>query len=369
MKETASEIKTAHLGRLAYNLFFVRRVLVEEVASLPDLVTSLPALRALRVTFEGAKLSVLVRDDLASFFRGMRWIDEVIPYAAGQARRSRFGRWRITRKIRRRRFDLAVTFADDFESALWLALARVPLRAGYATNGRGLLLTHNVRPAADALENHQVHYWLEMLRNALGIAPIAHLQDHILEVDGRSVRKMEAWLTASNPKRDSPLLAIAPTAETPAREWQPERYAALIDLLAKRHGAQCVLIGAQSERAKCEQIAARSRSAPIIAAASHVLSELMALLSLCDGFVGNDSGVTSLAAALGLPTVGIFGSTDPARTAPMGATATFAYHQIECNPCGAHICPYGHYNCLRWVTPHEVADSLTRLGAFKLKAA
>jgi ADP-heptose:LPS heptosyltransferase len=87
---------------------------------------------------------------------------------------------------------------------------------------------------------------------------------------------------------------------------------------------------------------------------------------LCDGFVGNDTGVTHLAAAVGLPTVGILGSTSPARFGAVGPKTRLIYHQVDCSPCLARTCPFEHYNCMLWVTPHEIADTLANLGAFKL---
>jgi heptosyltransferase-2 len=98
------------------------------------------------------------------------------------------------------------------------------------------------------------------------------------------------------------------------------------------------------------------------------IGELIALLSLCDGFAGNDSGAMHLAAAIGIPTVGIFGSTNPARTGPSGERACVIYHRIECSPCLERTCRFGHYNCLREVAPAEVAQKLATLGALRMES-
>jgi heptosyltransferase II len=352
------------VDRLRHNLTLVRRVLVVAMDTLGELVMSLPALRTMRAAFEDAELAVLVKDDLASFFDGMGWIDEVIPYAV-----PRIGlRRKVVNKIRERRFDLAMVLSNSFQSALWVTLAAVPRRVGYATEGRGLMLTHRATPAADALQGHQVHYWLGMLRDTLGIASIPHVQEHMLELDNASLKRARAWLREHNVRSDKPLIAMAPAAAYgPAREWPPVRYSALISWLARTYGAQCVLVGTRSERKKCEQVAAKVHSGAIMAAGDTDIGELKALLSLCDGFVGNDSGAMQLAAAVGIPTVGIFGSTNPAKTGPLGAKASSIYHRIDCSPCFQRTCPYSHYNCLLWVTPHEIADALVSLGAFKTK--
>jgi len=168
--------------RLRFSLGFVNRVLVKEVDSLRDLVRGLPALRAVRLAFEGAKLSVLVRTELASFFDGMSWIDEVIPYTVAHEGRRWGGHRKIVKAIRVRQFDLAIIFERTFRSALWMTLAGIPRRAGYATGGRGPLLTHRARPP-DLSDGDELNYWVRMVRDTLGVAPIAHAQHHMLEVD------------------------------------------------------------------------------------------------------------------------------------------------------------------------------------------
>src|SRR5262245_41863019 len=111
----------------------VNRILVKEVNWLGDLVISLPALRLLRAAFTRCTLSVLVRQELAGFFDGISWIDEVIPYTLGVGLRRLGDQRRIVAALRARRFDLAVVFPNSFRAAMWVTLAGVPRRVGYAT--------------------------------------------------------------------------------------------------------------------------------------------------------------------------------------------------------------------------------------------
>src|SRR5690242_11936111 len=115
------------------------RVLVKEVNWLGDLAMSLPALKAVRRRFPDSHLAVLIRTELAGFFDGCDWIDEVIGYRRGRGLRSIASLGRVVGELRARCFDLAILFPNSFSSALWVALAGVRRRAGYATDGRGLL--------------------------------------------------------------------------------------------------------------------------------------------------------------------------------------------------------------------------------------
>jgi heptosyltransferase-2 len=343
-----------------------QRILVKEVNWLGDLVMSLPALRALRDAFPTARLSVLIKEDLAAFFDGLAWIDEVIPYPPAAGWRSLSRGRTIARELRAHRFDLAIVFPKSFESALWIAMAGIPRRAGYAADGRSMLLTHRATPAPDAMTGHQSRYWLAMVRDTVGVRISPERVDHHrLTPSSHQLERMRAWLTSQRRRPDARLVAIAPAAAYgPAKEWPPERYAELIDRLHDHHGAECVIIGASAEQSQCERVAASTRSGAIVAAGSVGLAETIAILTLADGFAGNDSGAMHLAAAVGIPAVGIFGSTDPVRTGPLGPRAGFILHPPPCNPCLARSCRYGHYDCLRAVTAAEVEEMLSQLGAF-----
>lgn len=338
-----------------------QRVLVKEVNWLGDLVMSLPALKAVRRAFPAARLSVLIKAELASFFDGAGWIDEVIPYRVGRSLGGLADRRHVVAEIRSRRFDLAIVFPRSFESAFWTALARVPSRVGFAADGRGLMLTHKTtRPAALA-RSHQVFDYLYLLRTTLGIE--GDRTDIAPDVSAGHRAAMRDWLRAER-RGSGRLIALAVAAAYgPAKEWPVARYAALVDRLAERHGAECVLVGAPAERPRCAMVASASRAGALIAAGQTTIGQALALLSLCDGFAGNDSGSMHVAAALGIPTVGIFTSTNPQRTGPLGPHAQALYHRIECSPCLDRTCRFGHYQCLQQLTPAEVETALAALGA------
>lgn len=337
-----------------------QHVLVKEVNWLGDLVMSLPALKAVRRAFPSARLSVLIKAELASFFDGAGWIDEVIPYRVGRSLGGLADRRHVVAEIRSRRFDLAILFPRSFESAFWTTLARVPRRVGFAADGRGLMLTHKTARPATLLRSHQVFDYLYLLRTTLGIqGDRTDIAPDVLDAHRAAMRD---WLRGAR-RRGGPLIALAVAAAYgPAKEWPVARYAALIDRLAERHGAECVLVGAPAERARCAMVASASTHSAVIAAGQTSIGQAVALLSLCNGFAGNDSGSMHVAAALGIPTVGIFTSTNPQRTGPLGPRAQALYHRIECSPCLERTCRFGHYDCLKQVTPQEVEAALVELG-------
>jgi heptosyltransferase-2 len=337
------------------------RVLVKEVNWLGDLVMSLPALRAVRRAFPHARLAVLVRQELAPFFAGAIWIDDVMAYTLSRGARGVVERIRIIAALRTWRFDLAILFPKSFDAALWPALARVPQRVGFASDARGWLLTRSTVPTQQSLESHQVHSYLQMLRDTLGID--GDPSDCAPDVDELARGRMRAWLATHRRHPGGRLIALAPAAAFgPAKEWPQRHYAALIDLLAERHEVECVLIGSGGERDRCLAVAAASRHGALIAAGEADVGDSVALLSLCAGFAGNDSGAMHVAGALGIPTVGLYGSTEPRHTGPLGPRTAVIYHPLDCSPCLQRTCRFGHYNCLTQIAADEVATALYDLG-------
>jgi heptosyltransferase II len=339
------------------------RILVKAVNWLGDLVMSGPALQAIRETFPDAHLAVLVRRELASFFDGASSVNEVIPYRLRGGLMGLGDQLAIVKRIRAGRFDLAVMFPNSFQSALWTTLAGIPRRAGYEADRRGFMLTHKALPRADVERAHQAYHWLTMVAETVGATGTP--EAYQLDVNQKSRDRMQAWLATRRVRPERPLIALAPVAAYgPAKEWPMERYAALCGILAERHGAECVLVGGPNDLSQCEQIAGQSGGSAIVAAAETTVSELIALLSLCQGFAGNDSGCMHLAGALGMPTVAIFGSTNPARTAPLGPRCRIIYRGLECSPCLERTCRFGHYNCLREITAEDAAGALEACGIF-----
>lgn len=340
-----------------------RRIVIKAVNWLGDLVMTLPAMRAVRRAFPAAHLAVLVRKQLAGFFDGADWLDETITYSFGLGLAGLRGRRRTIGELRSRNFDLAVVMPNSFDSAFLVAAAGIPRRAGFVADFRGAMLTHKAAPSAEALDGHQVHYWLTMVRETIGIA--GDPNDFILRPDAGNVERVREWLGARRKRPDRPLVAVSPAAAYgPAKEWPLAKFARLIDELGQKFGAEALMVGAPGERSRCEQVAAMSRTGAMVAAGETSVGELVAMLSVVKAFVGNDSGSMHVAGALGTPTVVVFGSTNPLRTGPLGPRTRVIWHHLECSPCLARTCRFGHYNCLEQVNPEEVIEALGALDAF-----
>src|SRR6266508_1500948 len=142
----------------------VKRILVRGTNWIGDAVLSTPALAALRACFPQAKIAVLVKPAIAELLAGHPAVDEIVLYRDPGPHAGLGGKLSLTRQLSRGRYDLAVLFQNAFEAAALTALAGIPNRYGYATDGRSFLLTHRVPLTPKIRRKHQVHYYLELLR-------------------------------------------------------------------------------------------------------------------------------------------------------------------------------------------------------------
>ena len=322
----------------------VRRLLVRAPNWVGDVVLSLPAVRDLRRAFPAARLSVLARSWVADLYGAVSEVDEVM-LSRGL---------RADQDLARGRFEAAVLLPNSFSVALAAWGAGIPERWGFATQGRGLLLTRAPRVPAAVRGRSQVYYYRAMLEG-LGF-------DTARPPDA-SLRCPEEWrargrgLLGSN----GPWLGLNPGAFFgTAKRWRPERYGAVGDLVSQRVGARVVLVGGKAERPLADEIAARMTTKPRVLTGETTLPELVGVLTCLDGFVTNDSGPMHLAAALGVPLVAVFGSTDWRETAPVAERATVVREPVECAPCGLRECPIDH-RCMRAVTVDRVTQATLEL--------
>src|SRR5687768_15087484 len=158
------------------------RILIRATNWIGDAVMSLPALRAVRRRFPQAHLAILARPWVSDLYARESFCDEMIPYASSGKSWKIGAKWKLASEVRARRFDCALLLQNAFDAALIAWLARIPVRIGYARDGRSVLLTHPIAvPGRDAIPRHESYYYLELLKRAgwidrLPSAELIHLE-------------------------------------------------------------------------------------------------------------------------------------------------------------------------------------------------
>jgi heptosyltransferase-2 len=343
-----------------------RRVLVRANNWIGDVVMISPAVRALRRRFPEASIAIVAKRWVLEALAGNPFYDELIEYDHEGAHRGAGGRWALARRIRAGgAVDLAVLFQKAFDAALLAWLARARVRVGYATDARGLLLTHALAPPPR--ERHHLDAFLDLAR-AVGCTEIDPVP--VFHVGAAERDFAEDLLRRRGFGGDSPLVALHPGASKAPRAWHAERFAELARRLKARLGARFVIVGGPGEEPVVRQVHAALEPADFIAPREAPgLRQAAALLARCRLFVGNDSGPMHLAAALDVPTLGLFGPGLPRNTGPRGRAGRVGTigRDYPCAPCRQdffHECPpapSGKPFCLEEIGVDEVERAALRL--------
>jgi heptosyltransferase-2 len=347
-------------GRIPIDKSQIRRILVRGTNWIGDVVMSLPCLEAVRANFPGRKISVLAKPWVAPVYESHPFVDEVIHYhRAAWLPRDLAEMIRTARHIRYQNFDLAILFQNAFEAALLAFLAGIRYRVGYNTDGRGFLLSHPVLRDPEVMKQHQVEYYLSILRPLGWEAPT---KDPVLHVASKDEQTIEKLLASHGIRGHDILLGLSPGATYgPAKRWLAERFAVIGDWAAERWGATVLLMGSEAEKELCRALSRKMIQKALDLSGMATLGEAIALIKRCKFFVCNDSGLMHLAAALNVPTVAIFGSTDAVATGPRGKYAKIVREPVECSPCLEPECRFGHYRCMLHITPERVWEELEGL--------
>jgi heptosyltransferase-2 len=335
----------------------IERIVVRGTNWVGDAVMTIPALRQLRRLFPNAHITLATRAWAEGLFAGADYFDELQVHE-GSGLRSVVQQ---VRQWRKRNFDMAVLLPNSLETALVASLARVPLRIGYATDGRQALLTHPLALPEWRQSKHEVFYYLKIVAELEWL--FKHEQtfldtqpDGSLEVSDARKSVARDFLRVRGVKQVGALVALCPgSINSRAKRWPAERYAMLADRLIDELGVQVLLVGSSAETDVSFEVQRQMRKQPAILTGHTNLAELVAILSLVDLLVTNDTGPAHIASALGRSTLVIFGPTNPLTTRPFSPFAEIVREPPDCAPCMLRDCPIDH-RCMTAITPADVFE-------------
>jgi lipopolysaccharide heptosyltransferase II len=317
-----------------------------------DVVLSLAAVRDLRRNFPAARIEVLARPGLADLYRAVAEVDAVRTTTGGF--RSDAG------VIRAGTFDAAVLLPNSFGTAMQAFLAGVPERWGYATDGRGPLLTRRARVRPEVRGRSEVYYYRAMLAG-VGLEVTASPDVTLRCPEEWSTRGAALLDGGSGGPVDGPWVGFTPGASFgAAKRWIPERYSAVGDFLGRQHEARIAILGARDERPLADAVAAGMRAPARNLCGETTTAEMVGVLSRLRLLVTGDSGPMHVAAALGVPVVAVFGPTDWRETAPFAGIHRLVREPVHCSPCKLRECPIDH-RCMTRISADRVVDAAQAL--------
>ena len=332
------------------------RTLVVAPSWIGDAVLSQPLLARLAKHHPTAEIDVFAPKWVLPAYRRMAEVAETIENPFGHGQLAIGQRRRVGRALAARGYSNAYILPNSFKSAMVPWFAGIRSRIGYSGEMRYVLLTDR-RP----LDNNQLPLmverfaWLAQSPGSVLERPVAYPRLQVSAGEfGVTCRK----LNLNAPQR---LACFCPGAEYgPAKRWPPGYFAALAKQLAQR-GYTVWLLGSAADKPVGEEIAAGGDATDLCGVTS--LDEAIVLLSGAQLVVTNDSGLMHVAAALGRPTIAIYGSSSPAFTPPLSESARVVKLDVPCSPCFARQCPLGHFDCMLKLDPATVMRQIELLEA------
>jgi len=332
----------------------IRTILIRGTNWVGDALMTTPAVAAIRRNFPEARISMLVVPWVMDIFTHNPHIDEVIPYFREGRHKGIQGKMVLVKELRERKFDLSILLQNAFEAALLAWGARIPRRAGYDTDMRGLLLTHAVARRPEYKKVHQTEYYLTMVR---GLGLEAPDMDMFLHVPDEYTTHINSRYKEYG-YEGKPLIVLAPGATYgSAKMWPGKRYSLLAAEVVRYSGARVVILGSIKEKFVGDGIVQSvGKEAAVNLCGATSLLEAAAWIKQATLFISNDSGLMHMAAALSKPQLAIFGPTDRISTGPRNSKATMIYHETTCAPCLKVRCPVDH-RCMERITVEEVFEA------------
>lgn len=334
------------------------KILIKGTNWIGDAVMSIPAIRRIREAYPEAFIALHTRRWAEGVFEDIGLFNEIIPFEPGVSRmRTVIDQ---SKSLRARSFDAVVLLPNSFESALTMALARIPRRFGYRTDGRHILLTDSLPVPEWKAERHESEFYSNLadfvIRNLGGAVNSAGNETTLLSVSAERRQAAAERLRNLGINRRGPLVAIgAGSTNSLAKRWPVEYFAELCNLFSGEFEAEILLLGAPSEADVGETLFRSSKARIFNLTGETDLPSATALLGIADLFVSNDMGLAHLAAGLGTPTLTLFGPTNETSTAPLGPNARFVRETVECSPCMLRECPIDH-RCMRRLEPKRVFE-------------
>lgn len=344
------------------------KILIIGPSWIGDMVMSQALYITLKQQYPEALIDVLAPAWCKPILERMPEVHQAIEMPLGHGELNILGRRALGKELKHQDYTHAYILPNSAKSALIPWFADIPLRTGWKGEIRyGLIndIRTNKKSFQYMIERYvALAYPSSEMIDSSSLPGLKNLPKPKLHID--SIAQQQT-LEKFELSRDRNIVGLCPGAEFgPAKQWPIEHYASVADSLISS-GYQVWLFGSPKDRNTTDSIVDKVHTEH----QSHIknltgitsLIEAIDLLAACGTVISNDSGPMHMAAAVGCKVIGIYGSTSPNYTPPLADSVAIVHTDIECRPCFKRECPYGHYKCLKELSPQQVINAFTSLKA------
>lgn len=303
----------------------------------------------MRYNFPNAKIDFLTEPPAKEIIEGNPFVDELIIFEREN------NSFRNFLNLRKRKYDLVIDLFCNPRSALITFITGAKYRVGYAFRGRSYAYNVKLKPRKEVY--HNVEFNLDALR-ALGFEIVD--KEIYMPLSDESENFAQKFWVGYN-LNNKLLIALNPAGTWETKRWGIEKFAELGNMLAENLGAKILILwGNEKELKDAEKIHSLMKIKPIIPPKTN-LKQLASILKRCSFMVSNDSGPMHIATAVGTPTLGIYGPTNPYAQGPYGEKHLWVRKEdLNCIACNLTKCSIGNV-CMRDLSVEEVYDAFIRL--------
>lgn len=345
------------------------KILILRLSAVGDVIRTLPAVKALKEYSPSSFITWIVEEPSRTFLESQPEVDEVILFprkkwtkgmksirGIGETLREM---WEFIIGLRKRKFDVVLDFHGILKSGLLSFLSGSPKRIGYNRRAtrEGNFLFSNIKVELPKERINRFQRNLALLRG-MGLE-VKELQYrlHIPQEDQEYVKSFFKAF-ASSLKR--PFIAIHAGTSPKAifKRWMPEQYAQLADRLIRELNAAVLFTWGDGELEWVEGIRREMKEPSLLAPRTESLTQLGEIYHYCNLYIGGDTGPMHIASLMGIPTVVIYGPTDPIENEPFGSHIKVR-EEVGCNPCHHYSCK--ELVCIKAISTDEVFKAVNEI--------
>jgi len=341
-----------------------KNILLIRLSSIGDVLHCTPVARTLREQFPKAKISWLVGETSQDILHGNPYLDEIIVWQREKWEREvrkgsllkGYQNFRLLEKILREgEFDVAIDMHGLLLTGLiaWRSGAQMRIGFAKAKEGSPLFYTHRVQSNSPL---PIVEHYLQLLQ-PLGVVKL--LTETTMPIYQEHQDFAEQILDAHHIKKDDTIIALNPSTSWVTKCWPADYFVQLTDLLMKRLNVKVIILGAPSDMPLVDKITNNSSEKVINLAGKTNLKELAAVIQKTNLFIGGDTGPLHIAAAVGTPTISLFGPTNPRIYAPAGVDHVAIASKVSCRYCHSRRCK--ELICMEEIDPLDVYQAALQI--------
>ncbi|MFA6468330.1 MAG: glycosyltransferase family 9 protein [Bacteroidota bacterium] len=325
------------------------KILIIKPRAIGDVLLSTPVIRNLKEFVPEASIDFLTEQFAADVVIGNRFVREVLTF-----HKKHDSTLAVIRKIREKRYDIVIDLFGNPRTALITRFSGAPHRIGFPFRGRAYAYNHHL--TAKGGEVHNVDFNLEALRH-FGIPIVS--SDPEFPISNVHREFANTWLAEKQISGRS-FIGINPGGGWYTKKWSLESYAQLADRISGNNELTIMLFWGPGEKEEVKKVQAMMKSESVLLPKTS-LKEMGAFLERCSYLISNDSGPMHIAASLGVPTLGIFGPTNPHLQGPYGGRSIWVRNEtLDCLECNLTDCPIGNV-CMRGLTIDMVFEAFQKL--------